>query len=51
MTFNALPHVTIIFKKKRSILIFKKLMVTRGNALENRQLSTYFTEDVLDDIQ
>ena len=42
MFVNTLPHVTISFLKKEYINILKhlKLIVTRGNALENWQLCT-----------
>ena len=38
------------FKKRSMLILFEKLMVTRRNALENWQLCTYFTENVLEDI-
>ena len=41
-----------IFSKKKYINSFlKKLMLTRGNALQNSQLCNYFTEHVLEDFQ
>ena len=40
-----------IFKKKVYYFFKKNVIVTRGNALENGQLYTYFTENVLGDIQ
>ena len=52
MIFNALTRVTIKSLKKKVYYFFKKnVIVTRGNALENGQLYTYFTENVLGDIQ
>ena len=53
MIFNELPRVTIkFFSKKKYINSFlKKLMLTRGNALQNSQLCNYFTEHILEDFQ
>ena len=52
MIFKALPRATIIFFKKEVYqYIFRKVIVTHGNTLENRKLCTYFTENILDDIQ
>ena len=43
-TFNALLHVTIKFLKKKYTNAFRKMMVTRANALVNSQLLSYLTE-------
>ena len=44
----SLPRVNIkTFKKEVYYYFLKK---TDGNALQNRQLYTYFTENILDDI-
>ena len=32
-------------------IVLKRLIITRGNALENQQIHTYFTEKVLGEIQ
>ena len=51
MIFSALPRAQLKFIKIVNQYFLKKLMVTRGKELENWQLCTYFTENVLDDIK